>query len=135
MERQEQPQLPKERRGSLIKIGTGEIGGKALSFPFLESLLDLEALSAEIAPHEVRIPETWVLATGIFDAFVESNNLQNCTNNTIDQDTRNAFLRGTFADNVRDCLREYIASHNKPIAIRSSALTEDAAAHPAAVAQ
>lgn len=132
MDRQESPQLPKERRGSLVKIGNGEIGGKALSFPFLESLLDLGALSAEIAPHVVRIPETWVLATGIFDAFVETNNLQTCTSNSNEQETRNAFLRGVFPENVRSCLAEYIASHNKPIAIRSSALTEDAADHPAA---
>jgi hypothetical protein len=132
MERQENTQLPRERRGSLVKIGLGEIGGKALSFPFLETLLDLKALSAEIAPHEVRIPETWVLATGIFDAFVENNNLSRCVSNLTDHDTRTAFLRGTFPKDVQNCLREYISSHNKPIAIRSSALTEDASAHPAA---
>ena len=33
-------------------------------------------LRAEFAPHEILVPETWVLSTGIFDRFVEQNQLE-----------------------------------------------------------
>ncbi len=131
-ERQGIRQLPVERKGALVKVGTGEIGGKALSFPFLESLVDLKALSAEIAPHEVRLPETWVLATGIFDCFIEQNALGSFLGSQNDSETRAAFLRADLGAPVREVLKTYISQHPNPIAVRSSALTEDASSHPAA---
>ncbi len=132
LERQGIRQLAVERKGALVKIGSGEIGGKALSFPFLESLLDLKALSAEISPHEVRLPETWVLATDIFDEFIEQNKLGAYIGSSNDEETRSAFLKASIDPSVREILRNYIATHSNPIAVRSSALTEDASSHPAA---
>jgi hypothetical protein len=131
-ERQGFRQLPIERRGALIKVGSGEVGGKALGFPFLESLVDLKALSEEIAPHEVRLPETWVLATDIFDAFIDRNKLGAHLDNHTDDETRAAFLKADLGSSVREVLKTYIAAHPNPIAVRSSALTEDASSHPAA---
>lgn len=132
MERQESHRLQIERKGPLVKVGSGELGGKALSFPFLQTLVDLEALSREIAPHQVTIPETWVLATGIFDEFMTQNNLERCLAESEDARIRTAFLGGRFSPEVLAMLQSFLESHSGPIAVRSSALTEDAANHPAA---
>ena len=68
-------QLPQEHQGPLVKLGSGELGGKARGLSFLESLLDMYGIRNEFSPHLIKVPETTVLATGEFERFVDRNNL------------------------------------------------------------
>ena len=120
------------QNGPVYKIGDGEIGGKARSLPFLHRLLEGSGLRREFAPHEMLVPETWVLATSIFDRFVERNHLEPCLDLEDDAEIRRRFLAGAFDGEVEEMLGDYLASHAEPLAVRSSSASEDAYRHPAA---
>ncbi|HEY3354867.1 MAG TPA: PEP/pyruvate-binding domain-containing protein [Polyangia bacterium] len=120
------------QNGPVYKIGDGEIGGKARSLPFLHRLLETSGVRREFAPHELLVPETWVLATGIFERFVERNHLESCLDLDSDDEIRRRFLAGNFDGEVEEAVAEYLAAHPQPLAVRSSSASEDAYRHPAA---
>jgi len=68
-------QLPQEHQGPLVKLGKGDLGGKARGLSFLESLIEMYSLRSEFSPHRVQVPETVVLATGEYDRFLARNDL------------------------------------------------------------
>jgi hypothetical protein len=116
----------------ITKVGEGEIGGKARSLPFLHRLLENNGLRREFAPHEILVPETWVLSTGIFDRFVQRNHLEACLDLDDDDEIRRRFLAGSFDGEVEEVLADYLERHHAPLAVRSSSASEDAYRHPAA---
>lgn len=124
--------LPLVPQGPIIKIGDGELGGKARLLPFLDRLIRASKLDTEFAPHTIRVPETWVLTTDCFSDYVERNDLSCCAEFTSDEDVRRRFLSGTLAPAVLEVLRQYIEKQSAPIAVRSSALSEDAYHHTTA---
>jgi hypothetical protein len=124
--------LPIVQNGPITKVGEGEIGGKARSLPFLHRLIEGSGLLREFTPHEILVPETWVLSTGIFDRFVQRNHLEACLDLENDDEIRRRFLDGSFDGEVEETLSEYLESHREPLAVRSSSASEDAYRHPAA---
>jgi hypothetical protein len=118
--------------GPIHKVGDGEIGGKARSLPFLHRLLVESSLRRDFRPHELCVPETWVLATSVFDRFVERNGLAGCLDLADDAEIRRRFLAGTFDVEVEETVADYLAGHEEPLAVRSSSASEDAYRHPAA---
>jgi hypothetical protein len=120
------------QNGPVFKVGEGEIGGKARSLPFLHRLLELSGAQREFAPHELLVPETWVLATSVFDRFVERNHLESCLDLDSDEEIRRRFLAGNFDGEVEEVVADYLATHGAPLAVRSSSASEDAYRHPAA---
>ncbi|NOZ88044.1 MAG: hypothetical protein GXP49_17650 [Deltaproteobacteria bacterium] len=124
-------QLPQEHHGPLVKLGKGELGGKARGLSFLESLLDMYDLRHEFSPHLVSVPETTVLATAEYERFLDRNSLWNFAGRD-DKEIQGAFLKGSFAPETERALERYLRTHKKPLAVRSSSLNEDAYNHPAA---
>ncbi|MBI5482084.1 MAG: hypothetical protein HY906_24730, partial [Deltaproteobacteria bacterium] len=124
--------LPIVQNGPITKVAEGEIGGKARSLPFLHRLIEGGGLLREFAPHEILVPETWVLSTGIFDRFVQRNHLEACLDLDDDDEIRRRFLRGSFDGEVEETLADYLETHREPLAVRSSSASEDAYRHPAA---
>jgi len=118
--------------GPVVKLGDGNLGGKARVLPFLQRLLDASGIQQEFAPHRIAVPETWVLTTHIFRDYVARNRLASCAEIDDDREVRRRFLRGHFSNKVKDSLKLFLETHKLPLAVRSSALSEDTYHHATA---
>lgn len=122
-------QLPESHHGPLIKLGEGEVGGKARGLGFLSAQLELFDVGPGFAPHRIIVPETTVFATDEFDRYVYENEFQQLAGQP-DEAIRGAFLDTPVTSEVEATLRRYVLQHRGPIAVRSSSLSEDALDHP-----
>lgn len=113
-------------RGAFARIGRGSLGGKARGLGFVASLLSRFNLNEAIPEVDIFIPEAVVLATEIFDLFLENNNLREfalkCTDN---EELFSRFEAGEFPEHIVKDLTIYIESARYPLAVRSSSLLED----------
>lgn len=112
-------------------IGKGELGGKASGLARMNSILDADFPVESFPDFEISIPRTTVLRTGVFDLFMERNQLYE-TASSDKSDTRiaEAFQRAHFPDEFVGDLRALISKVHTPLAIRSSSLLEDAKFKP-----
>lgn len=124
--------LSLQKMGPVVRLGNGNLGGKARVLPFLQRLLDAENLAQEFAPHNIYIPETWVLTTQCFSEFIALNDLAVCAEIDDDQEIRQDFLEGQLPESVTKTLELYLKTHHLPLAVRSSALSEDTYHHATA---
>jgi len=116
----------------VVKLGEGNLGGKARVLPFLQRLLDSSELNDELAPHSIAVPETWVLTTQCFSEFVARNKLEECAEIESDNEVKRRFLAAAMPRSMESTLKVYLDSHKLPLAVRSSALSEDTYHHATA---
>ncbi len=114
------------------RIGGGSIGGKARGLGFFSSLLSNFNINSRLNDVEIFVPTTLVLATNIFDQFMEENDLTNfalqCDN---DEEIRKAFIDAQkFPYKAIKSLIRFLIIINEPLAIRSSSLLEDSQGQP-----
>ncbi len=113
------------------RIGDGSIGGKARGLAFIDLFLKKNKLHHRYPGVFVTIPKTVVIATDIFDEFMESNNLYDIAlSDKPDEEILKAFIKGSLPMNLLQDLEKYIDVVNRPIAIRSSSLLEDSHYQP-----
>jgi len=116
----------------LTKIGSGSAGGKARGLAFLAQTLNRRpGLGAAYPEMAVSIPDTLVLCTDIFEDFVRDNGLAGLTGQPLAELVQ-AFIDAPLPREVLRHLETYLAACSAPLAVRSSSLLEDAAAHPCA---
>ena len=113
------------------RIGDGSVGGKARGLAFANLLLTEFDLDDSFPGVRISVPPCVVLATGVFDEFIELNDLldfaMSCDN---DEDLERRFLAAEFPPGARDSLRAYLELANYPLAVRSSSLLEDSKYQP-----
>ena len=114
------------------RIGGGSIGGKARGLGFFSSLLSNFNITGRVTDVEIFVPATFVLATDIFDQFMEDNDLTNfalkCDN---DEEIKKAFIEAPkFPYKAIKSLIRFLVIINEPLAIRSSSLLEDSQGQP-----
>ncbi len=114
------------------RIGGGSIGGKARGLGFFSSLLSNFNIESKFPNVEIFVPTTVVLATNIFDQFMEENDLTNfalkCEE---DEEIKKTFLDATkFPYSALKHLIKFLVVIDKPLAIRSSSLLEDSQGQP-----
>jgi CheY-like chemotaxis protein len=111
-----------------FKIGKGSLGGKARGLAFVSNLL--QRLPAIHKKHEnitIFIPQTMVITTEGFNAFVEENNLKGLSKSEApDDEVAEMFRQAAFPQWIADDLKAYLAKITYPLAVRSSSLLEDA---------
>ncbi len=113
------------------RIGDGSIGGKARGLAFIDLFLKKNKLHHRYPGVFVTIPKTVVIATDIFDEFMESNNLYEIAlSDKSDEDILKAFVKASLPMSLLQDLEKYIDIVNKPIAVRSSSLLEDSHYQP-----
>jgi len=131
------PQVPRFDReffgaeNSFTRIGDGALGGKASGLLLVREEI-LSKLDPEEFPYiEVAVPTATILATDVFDRFMERNNLGDiAASNLPDDRIAHAFQKAELpAEHVGD-LRGLISSVHTPLAVRSSSLLEDDLDHP-----
>lgn len=111
-----------------VRIGGGSLGGKARGLAFMHSLMDRYGVGDRFEGVHIGVPRTAVLATDIFDDFLDDNNLRNFALSDVpDHEIVKAFVLSDVKFDLPPDLEEYIT---RPVAIRSSSLLEDALYQP-----
>jgi len=112
-------------------IGGGEIGGKAQGLAFVKNLLAERFDPARFPGVSVTIPTLTVVATDIFDAFLDENSLREIAlSGESDRRIAHAFQGGSFPAAYVGDLRALVESVHRPLAVRSSSRLEDAMFEP-----
>lgn len=113
------------------RIGEGSIGGKARGLAFFSSLLKQNKIPDHFKNVMISIPNTVVLSTEVFDAFMEYNSLYDvATSGLNDEEILNKFVHARLPENISKDLETIIFQARKPLAIRSSSKLEDSYYQP-----
>ncbi len=112
----------------ITRIGEGALGGKAVG------LLRAKEILRQVEPltgFRVAVPRMVVIATDVFDAFMERNALDAVVDsNRRDDRLALAFQRGELPVEIVGDLRALVEAAHIPLAVRSSSLLEDALYRP-----
>jgi hypothetical protein len=111
-----------------FKIGTGSLGGKARGLSFASALLRRHApLETKFPSVDVVIPQTLVVTTEVFDAFVKDNGLKDLAKVDLpDEVIAKRCMEAEFPERFREQLAGFLSHSHFPLAVRSSSLLEDA---------
>jgi len=113
------------------KIGSGSIGGKARGLAFVDFLLSKDDIAGNYPAVSISVPNTIVLATDVFDFFIEQNDLDAVINEHYPSERiAEIFLKAELPDYVIKDLRAVIEKLDGPLAVRSSSLLEDSKTQP-----
>lgn len=121
-----------EAEMAFVKVGQESMGGKARGLAFLSLQLEQKPQLHERYPGvRIFVPDTLVLATDVFDAFLEAGDLRIHSRTTLsDDDIADRFLRVPLPGILDTSLRAYLKKVSCPLAVRSSSLLEDSQSHP-----
>ena len=115
----------------MFKIGGGSLGGKARGLAFASRLLRDFDMEDRFPGVRVAVPTSLVIATDVFDEFLDSNDLRDLAVTTEeDAQLHRAFQRAEFPASVCGDLQAFLERVHYPLAVRSSSLLEDAKYQP-----
>jgi CheY-like chemotaxis protein len=118
-------------RHGFHRIGGGSMGGKARGLAFMRMLLGRQPVADVFGDVDVSVPAAVVLATDVFDRFIEDNDLRDfALRASSDAEIERRFLAARFPDDVRNDLAGLLARVDYPLAVRSSSLLEDSQHQP-----
>ena len=116
---------------TFTRLGGGSLGGKGRGLAFLFALFNQSNVKDQIPECMIRIPDTLVLGTEIFDNFMEGNKLHERINPDMsDAELKSLFIESRTTVDIKDKLREYLMHVTEPLAVRSSSLLEDSHNQP-----
>lgn len=120
-----------EPGAGLFRIGGGSVGGKARGLAFSNSVLARSDIAARHPDTRIAVPDAVVLATGVFDEFLEQNDLLPFALEARDEaDLHDRFQRATFPEAAVEDLSRFVEAVRHPLAVRSSSLLEDSPYQP-----
>ncbi len=112
-------------------IGHGALGGKATGLASIKQILADSFPEGAFEQVEIGIPTLTTIATDAFQQFMEHNGLYEVAlSEATDERIAHAFQEADLPPLVVGDLRGLIARTQRPLAIRSSSLLEDALNHP-----
>ncbi|MBK7104010.1 MAG: histidine kinase [Ignavibacteriae bacterium] len=119
-------------KNSFARIGGGSLGGKARGLGFINSLIVNYDIENKFEGVEIYVPSAVVLATDVFDSFLEENDLLSfAINEKEDKKIITKFLEAEkFPSEVILKLIEVLSLIKTPLAVRSSSLLEDSQFQP-----
>ena len=111
-----------------VKIGKGSLGGKARGLAFISHLWQkTEDFTGIIDGVEIVLPKTLVITTEGYDLFVEHSSVQEkLTGGERDTEVEQLFLDTEFPPRLQRDLEAFLHHTHSPLAVRSSAILEDA---------
>ncbi len=114
------------------RIGRGSMGGKARGLLFLASQLQSPTdWRCQFPQVDITVPGALVVATDVFDAFVEANGLQVRSRTQMgDKEIAARFLAAPLPAALIEDLEAYLVKVDHPLAVRSSSLLEDSLSRP-----
>ncbi len=115
----------------ISRIGGGSLGGKARGLAFVNRLIYEYRVAERFPGIEVSVPPSVVLATDIFDQFLEREGLRDfAIESNSDADVEGRFLGAAFPDEALRDLEAFLRRTHYPLAVRSSGLLEDSPHQP-----
>lgn len=116
---------------TFTRLGGGSLGGKGRGLAFLSLLLHQSDIRSRFEHCTVRLPDTLVLGTDIFDTFMTEHGLyEHLGHDLSDADLAHHFLKVRLPEDIRDCLSVFLSHIREPLAVRSSSLLEDSQSQP-----
>ena len=113
------------------RIGEGSIGGKARGLAFVNMVIKNNRLFNKFEGVQITIPRTVVIATDVFDEFMESNNLYRVgLSDAGDEEILRQFVAARLSDALQGDLKTFLAMAHNPVAVRSSSKLEDSHYQP-----
>lgn len=110
----------------LVRLGGGSVGGKGRGLAFIKSLIDNLAFPNRGGGVDIRLPYTTFIGIDEFERFMDQHGLWGYSwYSAPEGDVRAAFLAHPLDPELVSRLRTYLASTDKPLAVRSSGLFED----------
>ncbi len=119
-------------RAQVVRLKEGSLGGKGRGLAFLNALVHVLDLSRQYQGVAVTLPQTAVIGTQEYDAFLDRNRLERVFADRSDEEIRAAFLAGELSDELMGRLLRFVETVRTPLAVRSSGLLEDSVACPLA---
>lgn len=119
-------------QNSFARIGGGSLGGKARGLGFINTLINNYELHDKFKGIEISVPSAVVIATDVFDQFIDENKLFNfALNETDDQLIAKTFREASFfPEDIVQKLKDFLDIIREPLAVRSSSLLEDSQFQP-----
>jgi hypothetical protein len=120
---------PTDLPPQLDMIGTGQLGGKARGLLYAMKSIDDGAQLTQFQ-RLLRFPDSTVLTTEVFRAFMERNNLQDdvragCEGTITLEELREQIVTATFPPEWTEKLVPLLERETRPIVVRSSSVMED----------
>lgn len=111
-----------------VKIGKGSLGGKGRGLAFISNLLrEEQELIEQFTTINFSLPKTVVITTEGFDLFARNNQIFESLSDVEDDDAiQRTFLNTHFPEELQTDLLLFLTHTNYPLAVRSSAILEDA---------
>jgi hypothetical protein len=120
-----------EGRETFTTIGSGALGGKASGLRAAREVLAGRPASLRFEDLEISVPTLTVIATDVFDLFLERNHLHDLVySGADDRQIAAALQRAELPTEIVGDLWALVRQVHTPLAVRSSSLLEDALAHP-----
>ena len=117
--------------GDFYRMGGGSLGGKARGLAFVRRLLAEQGLRHRFPGIEIAVPISAVLATDIFDRFLDDNDLRyfaiECED---DAQIQSRFRSARFPEEAERDVAAFLERATWPLAVRSSSLLEDSQHQP-----
>ncbi|TET89324.1 MAG: hypothetical protein E3J35_10575 [Methanomassiliicoccales archaeon] len=115
-------------------IGEGSVGGKAKGLIFVSYLMEAGQEKLCDFPEMLRIPRSTIVATDVFDQFIQLNRLGDVVEllykkKLTDEDMNVRFLTGEFPPGAHDSLVRFLEEEDRPLVVRSSSILEDRPEH------
>lgn len=113
------------------RLGNGSLGGKGRGVAFFNTLLSDTDIQNKYDDINIKTPNSFVICSGAFEEFMETNNLQEMAVNSKDEEEiARRFLAAKLPEKIADNLRVLIEIANYPLAVRSSSILEDSQIMP-----
>lgn len=120
-----------DQYSNFARIGDGSLGGKGRGLAFLDNIIKRHPELTNQPGVQVGIPKTVVLATDVYDEFMDNNELYQIAFTELpDNEILHYFLRARLPQRLLADLTAFLDVVKAPIAIRSSSLLEDSHYQP-----
>ncbi|MGQ9582918.1 MAG: PEP/pyruvate-binding domain-containing protein [Thermoplasmatota archaeon] len=115
-------------------IGEGFVGGKALGLIFTASACEFEGLCLSDRPELLAFPDSSIITTDFFDAFMGENRLKEAVQEKCDgvitrTEMAKRFVGAELPSELRAALKRLLSRERRPLAVRSSSYLEDSLKH------
>ncbi len=120
-----------DSEATFARIGGGSLGGKGRGLAFAGTLINSYDTTYKFKSVRIFVPPSVILATDVFDRFMELNDLSDFAIRETDEEAIiSRFLKAELPSDIEIWLRAYLEQVDYPIAVRSSSLLEDSQYQP-----
>ena len=117
---------------NIVSLAGGSLGGKGRGLAFINTLIYNLDFSEHTREINIRTPRTAIIGTDEFELFLERNHLHDKVFNTElrYEEIKALFVKSKLSPELKAKLKIFIDQITRPIAVRSSSISEDSLTQP-----